>query len=147
MAASVLVIRRLFQDLEIDWGKLKGPEIDRQQAKCDSGRAGEPGRGLPRPTLRHVLPEDLRDTGRLLDLYAEAVRSGLVRDSEHARLEFVASAEHALVAGTRNPCGLFVRMIRSGGGRFVTLRDEDAARARIHRYLYRGDRGDGMRLK
>src|SRR5262249_19073500 len=64
-----------------------------------------------KPDFRNVLPEDLKDTGRLLELYEQAVGQGLVTASEWNRLRFVAAAEHARIIGTRNPCGLFVRLV------------------------------------
>jgi hypothetical protein len=88
------------------------------------------------PTLRDVVPADLRDTGRLLTLQAEAVGLGLVDDSESGRLKFVAAAEHARVIGTRNPSGLFVRLVRRKLWHFLTQDDEDAARLRLKRHLF-----------
>ena len=73
-----------------------------------------------KPDLRDVVPEDLRDTGRLLDLYEQAVGLGLAAASECGRLRFVAAAEHARVIGTKNPCGLFVRLVRGGLWHFAT---------------------------
>ena len=96
------------------------------RAACDT-----PGK----PDLRHVVSEDLKDTGRLLDLYDQAVGLGLVTDSEHDRLRFVAAAEHARIIGTKNPCGLFVRLVRAGLLHFVTYDDEVAASVRIRRHL------------
>jgi hypothetical protein len=89
-----------------------------------------------KPDLRHVLPEDLRDTGRLLDLYDQAVGQGMAAPSEWGRLRFVAAAEHARVIGTKNPCGLFVRLVRGGLWHFATGDDEAAASVRIRRHLY-----------
>jgi hypothetical protein len=88
------------------------------------------------PTLRDVVPADLRDTGRLLTLHAEAVGLDLVGDSESGRLKFVAAAEHARVIGTRNPSGLFVRLVRGKLWHFLTQGDEDAARLRLKRHLF-----------
>ena len=82
------------------------------------------------------MPEDLKDTGRLLELYEQAVELGLVTESEHDRLRFVAAAEHARIIGTKNPCGLFVRLVRGGLLNFVTYDDEVAASVRIRRHLY-----------
>ena len=84
------------------------------------------------------MPEDLKDTGRLLDLYEQAVELGLVTASEHDRLRFVAAAEHARIIGTKNPCGLFVRLVRGGLLHFVTHDDEVAASVRLRRHLYGG---------
>jgi hypothetical protein len=89
-----------------------------------------------KPDLRNVLPEDLKDTGRLLDLYEQAVGQGLVTASEWGRLRFVAAAEHARIIGTRNPCGLFVRLVRGRLLHFATGDDEQAASVRLRRHLY-----------
>src|SRR5262249_48017129 len=59
------------------------------------GLADRPKPAPGKPDLRHVVPEDLADTGRLLELYAQAVAAGLVPASEWGRLRFVAAAEHA----------------------------------------------------
>jgi hypothetical protein len=89
-----------------------------------------------KPDLRNVLTEDLKDTGRLLELYEQAVGLGLVPPSEWGRLRFVAAAEHARVIGTKNPCGLFVRLVRGGLFHFATGDDEQAASVRLRRHLY-----------
>jgi hypothetical protein len=83
-----------------------------------------------------VVVEDLKDTGRLLALYEQAVAVGLVTISERDRLRFVAAAEHAGVIGTRNACGLFVRLVRRGLWSFLTQDDEDAASVRLKRHLF-----------
>jgi hypothetical protein len=104
-----------------------------------SARAAQPEGGRPGiPDLRHVVPEDLKDTGRLLGLYEQALDLGLVTDSEHDRLRFVAAAEHARIIGTRNPCGLFVRLVRGGLLHFVTYDDEVAASVRLRQHLHGG---------
>ena len=38
--------------------------------------------------------------------------------------------------GTKNPCGLFVRLVRGGLWSFATQDDEDAARIRLRQHLY-----------
>jgi hypothetical protein len=91
---------------------------------------------LERPTLRDVVPEDLRDTGRLLELYGQAVDQGLAPPSEWGRLRFVAAAEHARIIGTKNPCGLFVRLVRGGLYHFATGDDEQAASVRLRKHLF-----------
>jgi hypothetical protein len=91
---------------------------------------------LGKPDLRNVVTEDLSDTGRLLELYAQAVKLGLVAASEWGRLRFVAAAEHARAIGARNPCGLFVRLVRSGWLHFAGPDDETAASVRLRRHLY-----------
>jgi hypothetical protein len=89
-----------------------------------------------KPDLRNVVPEDLKDTGRLLELYEQALGLGLVTTSEWDRLRFVAAAEHARIIGTRNPCGLFVRLVRGGLLHFTTCDDQEAASVRLRRHLY-----------
>jgi hypothetical protein len=89
-----------------------------------------------RPTLRDVKPEDLRDPARLLDLHAQAVAAGYIPSSEAGQLNFFAAANHARVIGSRNPPGLFVRIVRSGLWNFLTQDDEDVARVQIRRLLY-----------
>jgi hypothetical protein len=89
-----------------------------------------------KPDLRHVVPEDLADTGRLLELFAQAVAAGLVPASEWGRLRFVAAAEHARAIGVKNPCGLFAKLVRGGTLHFATEDDGQAASVRIRRHLY-----------
>ena len=89
-----------------------------------------------KPDLRNVVPADLKDTGRLLDLYDQAIARGDVTTSERDRLRFVSAAEHARAIGTTNPCGLFVRLVRGGLWSFATQDDEDAARIRLRQHLY-----------
>jgi hypothetical protein len=91
-----------------------------------------------KPDLRHVVPEDLADTGRLLELYAQAVALGLVPASEWGRLRFVAAAEHARLIGKANRCGLFAGLVRAGALHYATEGDEEAASARLRRHLYGG---------
>jgi hypothetical protein len=89
-----------------------------------------------KPDLRHVEPEDLADTGRLLELYAQAVALGLVAASEWGRLRFVAAAEHARAIGTVNPCGLFARLVRGGSLHFATEDNTQEASVRLRRHLH-----------
>ena len=124
----------------------KTPETERRTA---SGASPAPARGesntptptarpcpLAPPTLRNVTSEDLKDTGRLLELYRQAVAEGLVTSSERDRLRFVAAAEHAQVIGTRNAPGLFIRLVKGKLFHFLTQDDEDAANTRIKRHLF-----------
>jgi hypothetical protein len=88
------------------------------------------------PTLHHIVPEDLRDTPRLLALFAQAQQHGLIGPSDSARLTFLATAEHARVMGSTNPCGLFAALIRRQLWHYVTDSDEDAASARLKQHWY-----------
>ena len=85
------------------------------------------------PTLRHVVPDDLRDPRRLDDLRRQALKAGLVNDSECDRLRFFAAAEHAKAIGTRNACGLFATLVRRKLWQFSTHDDEDSARRTLSR--------------
>ena len=100
----------------------------------DASRTPPPLPG--KPCLRNVVSEDLKDSGRLLELYDQAIVRGWVTASERDRLRFVGAAEHARVIGTRNPCGLFVRLVRCGLWSFLTQDDEDVANVRLKRHLY-----------
>jgi hypothetical protein len=90
---------------------------------------------VPEPTLNDVRVEDLKETGRLLRLHAQAVARGLVGPSEADRLRFVGAAEHALALGKGNPPGLFMSLVRGRLWRYVTQEEEDRAHARLKREL------------
>ncbi len=81
-------------------------------------------------------PEDLRETGRLLGLHGQAVARGLIGPSEADRLRFVAAAEHARSAGSRNAPGLFAWLVRGRRWAYLTQADEDWASTRVKRHLY-----------
>jgi len=110
----------------------------RRPTETTDGAGGGP---LPAPTLNDVRVEDLRDTGRLLRLHEQAVARKLVGASEADRLRFVAAAEHARAVGTRNPPGLFVRLVRGRLWRFLTQADEDTAAGRLKRHLFGAPKG------
>lgn len=97
--------------------------------------AGKLGKEKP-PTLKHLVVEDLRSTARLLSIFEQAVTAGVVGGGDGQRLNFVSAAEHALVKGTRNPCGLFMHIVKSKLWHFCTNDDEDAANERLKRHLY-----------
>lgn len=88
------------------------------------------------PTLKDVSLDDLRDTGRLLVLFTQAVAAGLVGESDGERLNFVAAGEHAIVKGTQNPAGLFMFLVRNRQWNYCTNDDEDAANERLKRHFY-----------
>jgi hypothetical protein len=108
------------------------PSASRSTADRSVGTPAWPGKA----DLRHVVPEDLADTGRLLELYAQAVAAGLVPPSEWGRLRFIAAAEHARDMGTANPCGLFAKLVRCGKLHYATEGDEQEASGRLRRHLY-----------
>jgi hypothetical protein len=86
--------------------------------------------------LKRVTLDDLKDPKRLLTLHGQAVGEGLVTGSEHDRLQFFAAAERARTVGSKNPPGLFVRIVRSGLWRFLSQDDEDAARRKIRELIH-----------
>lgn len=107
--------------------------------------------------MKHVVASDLSDDDRLLRLFDDAQCEGVITGSEADRLRFVSAAERARTVGTRNPCGLFVHLVRGKLWHFITQDDEDAGNRRLKRYLHGGDepvkarkaersRGDGPRL-
>ena len=86
------------------------------------------------PTLQHITLEDLRDTGRVLTLYAQAREKGLIGQAEADRLTFVALAHHVLLYRPDNPGGLFHRLLTHRLFHYVTQEDEDQALQRLKAY-------------
>lgn len=116
----------------------------KNQKPAPSGPAGvfnEGDESKKPPTMRHVEPEDLRDTTRTLELFEDAAKRGLVKASEADRLQFVAAAERAISVGTSNPPGLFVRIVRGKLWHHLTNDDEDAATRRLKRHFWGEPRG------
>lgn len=95
--------------------------------------------GDGKPSMTNVKAADLGNTARLLALFEDAERRGLVNGSEHDRFQFVAAAEHASVIGSRNPCGLFAVLVRKGLWHFITQADEDAAQRRLKQHFHGSD--------
>lgn len=124
---------------EEDNNQYPGAVPPRAPATGASSKAGEKkaqGRGdaqkpLPNPTLRHFLPEDLSDTGRLLTLHGLAAAAGLAPVGERGELEFVALAEHARCYATTNAPGMFAWLLKRGRFAFITQDDEEGARRRL----------------
>lgn len=117
-------------------------------SESETKKEPETKQALPKPTLRDVTREDLRDTSRLLDLHAQAVEGGLVGSSERERLLFIAAAEHARSIGKKNPPGLFIRLVCSKLWSFITQDDEDRANARLKTHLFgkaRSEKNPGER--
>jgi hypothetical protein len=100
------------------------------------------GKGEEIPTLRHIVPDDLTDTARLLRLFDEARSKGLIGGSESDQLTFVATAERARLRAIRNAPGFFAELVRRRLWHFVTQDDEDRAHERLRQHFY-GRRGEG----
>ena len=59
------------------------------------------------PSFDKIYIEDLRDTGRLLELYRQAVNRKLMDSSTQSLHRFVGAAERGLEKGEKSPVGLF----------------------------------------
>jgi len=81
--------------------------------------------------VRH---EDLASTERLLALYGQATRAGLIGASEAGRLAFFALAERARSRG-RRAGALFFWLLREGKTAYITQHDEDEAARRLREHL------------
>jgi hypothetical protein len=131
-----------FKDQEPASGGPAGVEIREQVTQtpelvhADPAPAGmKPVSAIPAPTLNDVQVEDLKDTGRTLQLYDQAIDRKLVTSSEADRMRFVGAAEHALAIGKANPPGLFAWIVRGRCWRYLTGEDEDRANARVKAHI------------
>ena len=95
-----------------------------------------------KPTLKHIVPEDLWDTTRLLALFEEAQAKGIIGGSESEQLTFVATAERARLTAIRNAPGLFAELVRRRLRHFITQDDEDRAQKCLREHFY-GGAGEG----
>lgn len=125
--------------------ELPAPREDREPFPREGSSNQKPGTGRSgsfrkgegtEPNFGHVVPADLSDTTRLLQLFADAHRRKVTTGSESARLQFVALAEHARSIGSQNPAGLFAHLVRHKLWHYATADDEEAARKRIDRHLF-----------
>ena len=131
--------------LEREIATESGPPMRNQKPPTESYRNQEPAKrgpatgvcteGLKSPNIKHVLVEDLKSMHRVLELFEQASKRGLVDGGDRGRLSFVAGAEHALVIGSKNPCGLFAWNLRHGFP-YVSNSDEDAALRRLKEHFY-----------
>ncbi len=126
-------------DKELSYGEPKNqkPAFSGPSGDCISNNETEKrAREQAPPTLRNVLPADLRDTGRLLELQRQAIEAKLISASERDRLLFVGAAEHARSIGKVNTCGLFIHLVRGKLWHFLTAADEDRGNARLKAHLF-----------
>jgi hypothetical protein len=86
------------------------------------------------PTLRDITRDDLKETGRLVTLFDQAVKAGLVSASEADRLKFMSAAVHAQAVGSEPP-RLFAWLVRERRWNYITQADEDEAHSRLKRWL------------
>lgn len=111
-----------------------------QGSKTKAAKAAGSGVSLlkrrkKRPTLKNVVPQDLSQTDRLMELFDQAVKLHLCRDCEANRIDFIAFAERALDQST-NPPALFMWLIRNWQVDRVTMDYEHEAsrRWKAHKY-------------
>lgn len=114
----------------------------RRPAPMRSGSTGgsrkERSKGSSPPKLHDIRLEDLRDTGRLLELHRQAIKRGDPVNGEGGRHDFIALAERARRHGD-DPPRMFAWLLREGRFDFITHEDEDAAAGRL-RELRQGPR-------
>ena len=87
------------------------------------------------PNIRDIHANDLTDTGRLLELHRQAVKTGLANPSEAGRLDFVALAQRARMSG-RKSGALFFWLLREKKTQFITHAAEEEAGRMIKEHLY-----------
>lgn len=115
--------------------KLSPTSRTKNQKPTSGGPSGFSIRsGSEKPSLRHVVPSDLDDIARLLELWRQACAAGRAKASEDGRLHFVAMAEHARAYGSKNPCGLFAWLLSNT--QWVTQADEDEANRRLKHHFF-----------
>ena len=107
--------------------------------KKDSKRGPEnPDRSavLPSPRLSDIRPEDFKDVGRALELFRQAAKCGLVPDSEHSRLRWLAAIERARTVPARNPAGVFLFIVKNRLWKYLSDGHFEAANARLKAFLH-----------
>lgn len=88
------------------------------------------------PTIRNILPEDLKQIPRLESLYEQAVRASWLGRSEANFRNFVCAALRATRAGGRVGA-IFVGIVRKGLWHHITTEQEERAVAVLRRYRSR----------
>jgi len=139
-----------------DQNKSPSPSVNQEPRKLRPTRAGPSGvcrhpglkgrrqpsgagvKARPRPkppNIRDIQSADLADTGRLLQLYEQAIGIGVAKPGEAGRLEFLALAERARMHGRRAGALLFY-LLRERKAAYITQCAEDEARRRLKEHLY-----------
>ena len=104
-------------------------EMKNQKRTCETGVEKRP---MPKnaPRLTHVLCADLAVPQRTAELFSQAARCGLVKESAMDRLQFFAAAHRAMRLG-RNPGAFFMTIVRRRLWTHVSARDEESARTEL----------------
>ena len=110
------------------------PSVSTQGIEKNGHQGEKQAPQLP-PTLRNISLHDLRNTNRLLELYAQAVKAGLIGSAEADRLAFVALAQHVVAYRPDNAGGLFTQLLRKRHFDYITQDDEDLALRRLKRHF------------
>jgi hypothetical protein len=113
---------------------------DHQKPAQTAGPTGAYALKMRAPSLRDVKRIDLEDPSRLVGLFVQAERRGLIRRSDADKLAFLAAAEHAKRVGTKNVCGLFSSLVKRRLFSVVSQADEDKARQVLVRLRESGTR-------
>jgi hypothetical protein len=95
-----------------------------------------PENTLPAPRLSDIRPEDFRDVGRALELFRQAVKCGLVPDSEHSRLSWMAAIERARTVPTRNPAGVFLFLVKHRKWAYLSDGHWEGGNSRLKTFLH-----------
>ena len=103
-----------------------GPQADVSRTK---------GGRLPEPNWKQLVTADLESIPRLVSLFDQVVRHGILDGGGVERLNFCAAAQRARAKGTSNPCGLFRAMVERKRWADISNDDEEAVRAPLARFL------------
>lgn len=90
-------------------------------------------RGLPPPNIRDVRAEDLNSFGRVEELYRQAVRIGLIEQTEANAINFIGAAARASRVEGDTP-RIFMGIVRKRLWSNINQGDEDRALAALKRY-------------
>ena len=124
-------------------GRIVAPPVVRSgggAGVCTANKRGGEGGGIPRIT--DVRAEDLLAIGRTEALYWDAVRRGLVPESEASAINFVAAACKAKRVKAKDIASapkVFMGIIRKKLWGYIAEEDEDRALAGIKKYRERDE--------
>jgi hypothetical protein len=87
------------------------------------GPAGVFDKRSTKPKMHDVRMNDLVKPDRLLLLFEDAERHGMVTRCEAHKLAFFSAAQHARRVARHNVAGLFARIVRKGLYEFLSQED------------------------
>lgn len=96
---------------------------NKKRAERSASRSGK-------PNIRDIRPEHLQDPETLLELREQAIKLGFDFAGEGGELDFLALANRARARGHR-PGAIFFDLIKNRRTAFITIVDEEAARAQL----------------